>query len=99
MAIKKQKTQNPGSIITSPRITEKSAVLSEGRVYTFNVAPNATKIEIKKAIEDIYGVAPVKITTATLKYKPVQRRGVAGVKGGGKKAMVYLKKGDTIQIM
>lgn len=99
MATKKQKTQNPGSIIISPRVTEKAARLTGDNVYTFNVTDTATKIEIAKAIQDLYGVVPVKVTISTLKYKPVQRRGIFGHKGGGKKAMVYLKKGDTISII
>ena len=52
-----------------------------------------------KAIEDLYGVKPVKVATTRIQYKPVQRRGIFGHKGGGKKAMVYLKKGDTIELM
>lgn len=99
MATKKQKTQNPGAVIMSPRVTEKAALASGANVYTFNVATTATKIEIKKAIEDLYGVVPVRVTTSTIKYKPVQRRGVFGVKGGGKKAMVFLKKGDSITLV
>ena len=95
----KNKTQNPGAIVTSPRITEKAANLSGGNVYTFNVATKATKPEIKKAIEDLYGVSPVKVTTSTIKYKPVRRQGILGKKGGGKKAMVFLKKGESIEIM
>lgn len=99
MATKKQKTQNPGAVIVSPRVTEKAALASGANVYTFNVAPTATKIEIKKAIEDLYGVVPVKVATSTIKYKPVQRRGILGTKGGGKKAMVTLKKGDSITLI
>lgn len=95
----KKKTQNPGGIIISPRITEKAANLSGQNVYTFNVAVTATKPEIKKAIEDLYGVVPTKVTISTLKYKPVRRQGILGKKGGGKKAMVFLKKGETIEIM
>jgi len=98
MAIKKQKTQNPGGIILSPRITEKAARNAGNNVYTFNVAPTTTKIEIKKAIEDLYGVKPARVTTSTIKHKTVQRKGIFGVKGGGKKAMVYLKKGDSIEL-
>ena len=99
MATKKQKTQNPGAIILSPRVTEKAAKLAGDNVYTFNIAKTATKIEIAKAIQDLYGAVPVKVTTSTLKYKPVTRRGIFGHKGGGKKAMVFLKKGDTIELI
>ncbi len=99
MATKKLKTQNGGAVIISPRVTEKAARVAGDNVYTFNVVPTASKIEIAKAIQDIYGVVPVRVTTSTLKYKPVARRGIFGHKGGGKKAMVYLKKGDTIDII
>ena len=99
MATKKLKTENPGGIILSPRITEKAAKSAGDNVYTFNVATTASKIEIMKAIEDLYGVKPVKVATTRIQYKPVQRRGIFGHKGGGKKAMVYLKKGDTIELM
>lgn len=99
MATKKLKTENAGAIIISPKVTEKAARMAGDNVYTFFVASTASKIEIAKAIQDLYGVKPVKVTTATLKYKPVARRGIFGHKGGGKKAMVYLKKGDTIEII
>ncbi len=99
MATKKLKTQNAGAIILSPRVTEKAARIAGDNVYTFNVASSASKIEIAKAIQDLYGVVPVQVTTSTLKYKPVQRKGIFGHKGGGKKAMVFLKKGDTIEII
>jgi large subunit ribosomal protein L23 len=99
MATKKQKTQNPGAVIVSPRVTEKAAKIAGDNVYTFNVTSTASKIEIAKTIQDLYGVVPVKVTTSTLKYKPVQRKGIFGHKGGGKKAMVFLKKGDTIELI
>lgn len=99
MATKKLKTQNAGAVILSPRVTEKAARVAADNVYTFNVVDTASKIEIAKAIQDIYGVVPVKVTVSTLKYKPVARRGIFGHKGGGKKAMVYLKKGDTIELI
>lgn len=99
MATKKLKTENAGAIIISPKVTEKAARSAGDNVYTFNVASSASKIEIAKAIQDLYGVTPVKIATSTLKYKPVARRGIFGLKGGGKKAMVFLKKGDTIEII
>lgn len=99
MATKKLKTQNPGGIILSPRITEKAAKSAGDNVYIFNVAVNSSKIEIAKAIQDLYGVKPTKVATSPIQYKSVSRKGVAGVKGGGKKAMVYLKKGDTIELI
>ncbi len=84
------------SILLSPRITEKSALASEHGAYTFNVAPHATKAEIKKAVKAQYSVMPIKVSVTQITDKVVMRRGVLGTKSGGKKAVVYLKKGDKI---
>ena len=83
-------------LIKSPRITEKSALDAERGVYTFNVAPNANKNEIKKAIKLVYNVAPVRVSITQIANKTVTRRGITSVKQGGKKAVVHLKKGDKI---
>ncbi len=83
-------------MIKGVRITEKSAIASDKGAYTFNVAVNANKNEIKKAIKMLYGVTPVKVTVAQITSKTVVRRGVEGTKQRGKKAVVTLKKGDKI---
>ena len=90
---KKAKTH---SLIKGPRITEKSAIGAEKGIYTFNVATTATKSEIKKAIKMLYGVSPVKVGVTQITDKVQMRRGKMGTKSGGKKAVVYLKKGETI---
>jgi len=90
---KKEKTH---PLVNGPRITEKSAISAEKGVYTFNVAKNANKNEIKKAIKFIYGVTPVRVSVTQIADKTVTRRGISSIKQGGKKAVVYLKKGDKI---
>lgn len=92
----KKEVKNRNMIIKNPRVTEKAALASEGGVYTFDVSTKATKNEIKKAILATYKVTPIKVNILTLKPKKVFIRGNWGVKGGGKKAVVYLKKGDKI---
>ncbi len=92
-----QKMKN-SSALTSPRITEKASMLYENGVYSFNVPASTTKTEIKKAIEGIYKVKPVKIAIINTPRKEVFIRGRKGFKGGGKKAYVYLKEGDKIEI-
>jgi large subunit ribosomal protein L23 len=84
--------------VRRPRITEKAARLSEGNVYTFDVAPHATKPEVAKAIALIYNVTPLRITVVNIPKKGVRVRGRAGMRSGGRKAMVTLKKGDTISL-
>ena len=56
-------------IIIAPVITEKAAIQAEANIYTFKVAKDANKIEIKKAIEEAFGVKVVKVNTANTKAK------------------------------
>lgn len=92
---KKAKTH---PLILGARITEKAALGAEKGNYTFNVSDKANKNEIKKAIKFIYGVLPQRVAIIQIKEKEVVRRGKIGTKKGGKKAVVYLKKGDKIAI-
>ena len=87
------------SILIRPRITEKATLVSESSVYIFEVAPKASKREIEKAFTDKYKAVPTKVTTVTVPPKKVVVRGKRGVKAGFKKAYVYLKKGEKIEIM
>jgi len=93
---KDKKVVKTHPLIIGPRITEKGALASENGAYTFNVKEESTKNEIKKAIKMLYGVDAVKVAITPIKEKIVVRRGRKGVRSGGKKAVVYLKKGDKI---
>jgi len=95
---KEEKAATKGHpLVLGPRITEKSAIGAEKGIYTFNVATHANKNEIKKAIKILYSVTPVKVSITQRTSKIVMRRtGAFGTKQGGKKAVVYLKKGDKI---
>lgn len=86
-------------IIKNPRVTEKGSMLVESNVYAFDVAKDANKNEIKKAVFSIYKVKPVKVNIIPIKAKKIFVRGKEGVKAGGKKALVYLKKGDKIEFI
>ncbi len=97
-AVSTKGSGNP-NILIRPRITEKATDHSENGAYIFDVATSSTKNEIAKEIERIYGVKPEKIRTLPIPKKIVMRRNKKGVKSGGKKAVVYLKKGDTIEII
>ena len=87
-------------VLKNPRITEKATMRQEGGVYTFDVALRATKSEIRDAIRVLYGVQPRKVHVVPVpsKQKRSVRTGIQGVARGGKKAYVYLKKGETITI-
>lgn len=86
-------------VIAKPRITEKAAHISDNNVYTFDVFPKATKIEITKAIQASYGVTPIKVTVLAIPTKRVFRAKHIGVKRGGRKAYVTLAKGDKIEFI
>ena len=86
-------------IIKNPRITEKASFLAEQNVYTFDIAQSANKTEVKKAIFALYKVKPVKVNVLKVPKKNILVRGKKGTRGGGKKALVYLKAGDKIEFI
>lgn len=86
-------------IIKNPRITEKASVAMEANSYIFNVSDDANKTEIKKAIFALYKVHPTKVNVLPIPKKEIFSRGKKGVRGGGRKAVVYLKAGDKIEII
>jgi large subunit ribosomal protein L23 len=95
------KTIPSGSLTLSrPRITEKATFLvgAKNPVYTFEVADTATKAEIVKVFTTTYKVKPVKVNIVNLHRKSVFKRGHIGFKTGVKKAMVFLKPGEKIEL-
>ncbi len=85
-------------IIIRPIISEHSYDVMEYNVYTFEVAKDANKIEIKNAIEKIFDVNVVKVNTLNVKAKPKRLRYKMGYTRTWKKAMVTLAEGDAIEI-
>lgn len=90
--------RDPREVIIRPVITEHSYDVMDNNVYTFEVAKDSNKIEIRQAIEAIFGVTVVKVNTLNVKPKPKRVRYHAGKTRTWKKAMVTLKEGDTIEI-
>jgi len=88
-------------ILKNPRITEKATFASENDVYVFDVFVDATKNEIKEAVNEIFKVQPVRVNVTKIPRKKVtdRRSRTTNTKGGGKKAYVYLKKGDKIEFI
>ncbi len=85
--------------ILRPRITEKSGMLSQTGVYTFEVAKDATKASISRAVVSLYKVTPVKVAIINLPDRKVFIRGRRGVVPGALKALVTVKKGDKIDFV
>jgi large subunit ribosomal protein L23 len=85
-------------LIIAPRITEKASMQSNVNAYTFVVAKNATKKNLFDEIKKEYKVTPKAINITNLPRTNTFIRGRKGYKAGIKKAIVFLKKGDTITL-
>ena len=90
--------KNYTDIIIAPVITEKSAYASEKGVYTFKVAKSANKIEIKKAIEEAFGVKVANVNTLNTKSKAKRVGKYTGRTKTYKKAIITLKAGEKIEL-
>jgi len=85
-------------ILRRPVITEKSTILQEEGRYTFEVAPNATKHQIKEAVQEAFNVNVLQVNTMHVRGKR-KRFGPRIAQGRSwKKAIVLLPPGDTITI-
>ena len=84
--------------IISPTVTEKATSLSEYNKIVFKVMKSASKVSIKKSIEKIFKVNVIKINTINFRSKNKLVRGKKSTKPGYKKAIVTLKKGQSIDL-
>lgn len=101
MATKKtttKETEVPAKKILSPRMTEKASRQSEKNAYTFVVTKDATKHTILAEIKKEYKVTPLAINITNMPRKNTFIRGKFGTTAGIKKAIVFLKKGDSITL-
>ncbi len=85
-------------VIVAPVVTEKSTMASESDQVVFDVAIDATKTEIKTAVEALFSVKVKAVNTLVRKGKTKRFRGFAGKRKDVKKAVVTLQEGQTIDI-
>ena len=78
--------------------TEKGALQESDRQYLFRVAPKATKVDIKRAVEDVYKVKVESVNTMHLSGKRKRVRQEYGYASAWKKAVVTLKEGHKIEV-
>ena len=93
--------RSPSEVILGPVISEKSYAQSQFRKYTFRVAPDASKPEIARAIEQHYEAQGVKVTAVNTlsvsgKHKRLGMRGAPGRTKNWKKAIVTLSEGQNL---
>jgi len=85
-------------VIRKPIITEKATMASEANAVVFEVAMDATKPQIKSAVEDIFGVKVKAVNTTITKGKEKRFRGRPGARRDVKKAYVTLEDGNAIDV-
>ncbi len=85
-------------VIVAPVITEKASAASEANQVVFKVRRDATKPEIKAAVEQLFKVKVVSVNTLTRKGKNKVFRGLRGKQQDVKKAIVRLAEGDKIDV-
>jgi large subunit ribosomal protein L23 len=92
--------KHPRDIVIRPVVSEKSYAALDANVYTFVVARDANKIEIKHAVESIFGVRVTNVNTLNRsgKRKRNRRTGGWGSRPTTKRAVVSLAEGDRIEI-
>lgn len=87
------------AILIKPVITEKATMLAAENKYIFNVAPRASKNEIKNAIHGFYGVKPIKIRVINMSGRQVRWGRTEGKTKNRRKAIITLKPGDKIEAL
>ena len=92
--------KDPRDVILEPVVSEKSYGLLDANVYTFKVHRDASKPEIRDAVQSIFDVRVTKVNTLNRKGKRVRNRrtGVYSTKSSSKRAVVTLAEGDSIPL-
>jgi large subunit ribosomal protein L23 len=88
----------PAKLIIAPRVTEKASMQSNQNAFTFVVRGDATKLSLRDEIKREYKVTPRAINITNIPRQWTFIRGKLGTHQGFKKAVVFLKKGDTISL-
>lgn len=89
---------NAYKILVKPLVTEKVSNLGALNKYVFAVAGNANKIEIAKAIKEIYGIKPIGVNIIKMLGKKARYGKISGQRKDWKKAIITLSKGETIKV-
>lgn len=85
-------------VIVKPVVTEKSSMAAEQNKITFKISPDATKNDVKKAVEAIFSVKVKKVNTIKVEGKEKRFRGQVGHRSDFRKAIVTLEAGQTIDV-
>lgn len=97
--IKEKKAGESYRVLKFPHITEKATALSEKNQYTFKILPKTNKAEIKRAIENLYGVNVLSVKIIKVPRKKRRLGRISGFRKGYKKAIVGIEKGQKIEVL
>lgn len=97
--VKKKDLREIYKILKEPHVSEKATQLADTGKYVFKVFPRANKVQVAKAVANLYGVEVDKVNIINIKPKTRILRGKKGLKSGHRKAIVTLKPGNKIEIM
>ena len=89
---------HPNEVLLAPVVTEKSYTLVEDGKYSFRVHADAHKTQIRQAVEELFDVHVEAVNILQVRPKPKRRGLTKGRKPGWKKAIVQLRKGESIEI-
>ena len=89
---------NSRSVLLKPVVSEKSYALMAANKYTFRVHPDANKTQVRKAVEEIFGVRVEDVRTVNVRSKPKRRGWTSGRSREWKKAIVELHPDDSIEL-
>lgn len=86
-------------VLRVPQITEKAVALQDQNQYVFRVAKRSSKSQVRKAIEEVYGIDVLKVRMINIPAKKKRLGRTSGWQSGYKKAVVAIKKGQSIEIL
>ncbi len=92
--------RDPHNVLIRPVVSEKSYSLMDENVYVFVVDPSATKVDVRRAVEDAFGVRVANVNTLNRKGKTKRNRksNSLGHRTDTKRAIVTLAQGDSIDL-
>jgi large subunit ribosomal protein L23 len=89
---------HPNEVLLAPVVTEKAYSGVEAGKYAFRVHQDAHKTQVRQAVEELFDVKVESVNISMVRPKPKRRGTHRGTKPGWKKAIVQLRRGDTIEI-
>lgn len=92
------KSDFAAKVLVRPIVSEKSTHAEADKKYSFYVAMNATKVDVKRAVKEVYGVAPLKVNMVITEGKAKLSGRVAGRRNHAKKAIVTIPKDKNLDI-